>query len=105
LGLKLPVQSVPITTKVVRSNLAQGEVYLIQHYVIKFVSEVWQVGGTPVSSTIKTDRHNIHDTEIFLKVVLNTITPSQTRHPSDFNLWRQWGHRSIVTESVMIEQQ
>jgi hypothetical protein len=28
--------------------------------------------GTPVSSTNKTDCHNI--TEIFLKVVLNTIT-------------------------------
>jgi hypothetical protein len=54
---------------VVRSNLAQGEVYLIQHYVIKFVSEVWQVGGTPVSSTIKTDHHNIH------VVVYNVIAP------------------------------
>jgi len=32
------VQSVPITTKVVSSNLVHGEVYSIQHYVIKFVS-------------------------------------------------------------------
>jgi hypothetical protein len=32
------VQSVRITTKVVSSNPGHGEVYLIQHYVIKFVS-------------------------------------------------------------------
>jgi hypothetical protein len=29
------VQSVPITTKVMSSNLAHGEVYFIQYYVIK----------------------------------------------------------------------
>jgi len=38
------VQSVPITTNVV-SNSTHGEMYLIQHYVIKFVSDLWQVGG------------------------------------------------------------
>jgi hypothetical protein len=48
----------------------------LQHYVIKFVSDLRQVGrwfspGPPVSSTNKTDRHDI--TEILLKVVLNTI--------------------------------
>ena len=47
-----------------------GEVYSIQHYVIKFVSDVRQGGGfysgTPVSSTDKT--------EILLKVALNTIS-------------------------------
>jgi len=38
---------VPITinNKVVSSNTAQSEVYLVQHYVIKFVSDVWQVIG------------------------------------------------------------
>jgi hypothetical protein len=36
---------VPNTTKVVSSNLDQSEVYLIQHYVIKFVSDLRQVGG------------------------------------------------------------
>ena len=30
--LQLPIQSVNITTKVVSSNPAQGEVYSIQHY-------------------------------------------------------------------------
>ena len=36
------MQSVSITTDVVSSNLDQGEV---QHYVIKFVSDLRQVGG------------------------------------------------------------
>jgi hypothetical protein len=34
-----------ITINVVRSNPAYGEVYSIQHYVIKFVSVLRQVGG------------------------------------------------------------
>ena len=45
LDLQLPVQSVPIMIKVVSSNPVHGEVYSIQHYVIKFVSELWQVSG------------------------------------------------------------
>jgi hypothetical protein len=47
--------------------------------VLKFVSDLWQVGGfprvSPVSSTNKTDHHDI--TEILLKVALNTIKPNQ----------------------------
>jgi hypothetical protein len=42
--LQLPVQSVPITTKVVSSNPARGEVYSIQHFVIKMVSDLRHVG-------------------------------------------------------------
>ena len=62
----------PITTNIVSSNTAHGEVYLMQHYVMKFVSDLRQVGGTtPDSSTNKTDCHDI--TEILLIVVLNTI--------------------------------
>jgi hypothetical protein len=57
MDLQLHVQSVPITTKVVSSNPVHGEVYSIQHYVIKFGSDLRQVGGflpgTPVSSTMK----------------------------------------------------
>ena len=45
LDLQLPVQSVSITTKVVSSNIIHGKVYSIQHCVIKFVSDVWQIGG------------------------------------------------------------
>ena len=47
----------------------------VQHYVMKFVSDLRQVGGflrgTPVSFTNKTDHHAI--TEILLKVGLHTI--------------------------------
>jgi len=65
-----------ITTKVMSSNPAHGEVSLIQHCVIKYVSDLRQVyqwfsPGTPVSSTNKTDHHDT--TEILLKVALNTI--------------------------------
>jgi hypothetical protein len=42
---QLPMQSVPIITDVVSSNPAHGEVYSMQHYVIKFVSDLRQVGG------------------------------------------------------------
>jgi len=45
LDLQLPVQSVPIITKVVNSNPVHGEVHSIQYYVIKFVSDLRQVGG------------------------------------------------------------
>jgi hypothetical protein len=45
LDLQLPMQSVPITNNVVSSNPVQGEVYSIQHYVIKFASDLRQVGG------------------------------------------------------------
>jgi hypothetical protein len=50
--VKLSLQSVPITTKVASSNLGHDEVYLMQHYVIKFAP------GTLVFSTNKTDRQN-----------------------------------------------
>jgi hypothetical protein len=42
----LPMQSVPITTNVVSSNPTQA----IQHYKIKFVSDLRQVGGFVVYS-------------------------------------------------------
>ena len=61
-----------ITIKVVSLNPFHGEVYLIQHYVIKLVSDLQQICGfLQVSSTNKTDCHDI--TEILLKVPLNTI--------------------------------
>jgi hypothetical protein len=42
--MKVSDKRTTITTKVVSSNPAHGEVYSIQHYVIKFVSDVRQVG-------------------------------------------------------------
>jgi hypothetical protein len=41
LDLQLPMQTVPITTNVMSSNLAQA----IQHYVINFARDLWQVRG------------------------------------------------------------
>ena len=60
--------AVPITTKVVSLNPIHGEVYLVEHYVRKFVSDM-----SVVFSTNKTDRHDI--TEILLKVALSTKNP------------------------------
>ena len=55
------------------SNPADEEVYSIQHYVLKFVIDLRQVGGfLRFSPPIKTDRHDI--SKILLKVALNTIT-------------------------------
>ena len=74
---KLRVQSLnaSIFELLTSSDPLHGEVYSIQHYVIKFVIDLRQVGvfflGTPVSSTNKTDCHGI--TEILLKVAVNTI--------------------------------
>ena len=45
LDLQLTMQSVPTTTTVVSSNPVHDEVYSIQHNVIKFVSDLQQVGG------------------------------------------------------------
>ena len=43
--LQLPMQSVPIISKVVSLNPAHGEVYSIQHYVMKFGNDLQQVDG------------------------------------------------------------
>ena len=59
LDLQLPMQSVPITPKVVSSNPEHGDVYCIQHYAIKVAIDLRQVGGfrrvfwfpTPVNLT------------------------------------------------------
>ena len=59
------MKSVPIATKVVSWNPAHGEVYLIQHYVIK----LWQVGGDflrvpPISSTNNTNHQDIGESDV-----------------------------------------
>jgi hypothetical protein len=69
LELQLPEKSVSITTNGVSSNPDHGEVYSIQHYVIKLVSDLRQVSGF---LTNKTDRHDM--TDILLKVDLNNTT-------------------------------
>jgi hypothetical protein len=47
----------------------------VSHMLFSFILFVdWRFSsGTPVSSTNKTDRHDIHVAEILLKVALNTI--------------------------------
>ena len=39
------MQYVPITTTIVSSNAVNGEVYPIEHYTIKFVSDLRKVSG------------------------------------------------------------
>jgi hypothetical protein len=68
-------KSVPITNNVIRSNPAHDETSWIQHYVIKFVSDMQQFRGflriLRFSSANKTGSHDI--TEILLKVALSTF--------------------------------
>jgi hypothetical protein len=75
LDLQLPLQSVPITINFVSSNSVQCEVYSItlcdKVYQWVMVGRLYSL-GILVSSTLKTDRHDI--TEILLKVVLIIIT-------------------------------
>ena len=46
----LPVKSMPITTQVVTLNPTHDQVYSIQHYVIKFVSDLWLLYGFLLNS-------------------------------------------------------
>jgi hypothetical protein len=70
------MQSVPTTTKVVSSN---PEVYSIQHYMIKFVRDLRQVGGFFPGTSVSSNKTDLHDiTEILLKLELNTITLTLT---------------------------
>ena len=70
-------KSGPITTEDTSSNPAHGEVYSIEHYVVKwFVTGQWFSLDSPVSSTSKTDLHDI--TELLLNVALISITLTLT---------------------------
>jgi hypothetical protein len=69
------MQSVPITTNVVSLNPAHGrgvpDTALCDKVCQGLANGQWFSPGTPISTTNKTDCHEI--TEIFKKVVLNTI--------------------------------
>ena len=69
------MQSVPISTKRCEFEPRPDEVYSIQHYVRKFVSDLRQVGGfLRVLRFPPPIKLNTTITEILLKVALNTIT-------------------------------
>ena len=74
------MQSVPIAHhSCCEFESRSGEVYSIQHYVIKFDSDLRQAGGFLLVSRIPPPIKLRHDiTEILLKVVLNTIIPPST---------------------------
>ena len=78
MDLQLPVYTVPITTKVVISNLVHGWQGVLDTTLCDKVCQWFVKGrsfsaGTPVSSTNITDHHDI--TEILLKVALSTLIP------------------------------
>ena len=56
-------------------NPAHGEVYSMQHYVIKYVGELLQVVGfqndTHVSSTNKIHRHDIADILVLIIILFH----------------------------------
>jgi len=53
-NLQLLVQSVPITTKIVSLHPIHGEVYSMQHYVIKFLSNLRGTRFPPPKELIAT---------------------------------------------------
>jgi hypothetical protein len=62
----------PITTKLVNSNPAHGEVYSISYYVIKFVGHLQQVSGFLLVLWFPPPKLTHDIPEILLKVALNT---------------------------------
>ena len=78
-----------ITTKVVSSNPVHWEVYSIQHYVIKFVSDLRQVGGFLWVLWFPPP-------EILLKVALSTI--------NQLTLWKMKASVWLFTESCNISR-
>jgi hypothetical protein len=79
------VQSVHITTNAVTvsSNPVHGEVYSIQHYVIKFVSVLRLVDGfpgTPVFSTkVKVALITINQTKPTVTITVKSIMVDRNR--------------------------
>ena len=78
--LQLPMQSVPITTIVVHSWRGILDTTLCDKVCQLIATVQWFSLGTLVSSSNKTDCHNIN--EILLKVALNTPSPPPPPPPS-----------------------
>ena len=66
------MQSVAINTKVVSSNPVHGEVYSIQHYVIKIVSDLRQVDS--FLRVLRFPSPITNDCNGIAYILLNTIT-------------------------------
>jgi hypothetical protein len=93
------VQTVPITTKVVRSNPADGEVYSMQHYVMKFVSDLRHVSGFR-RVLLFPPRHDI--SEILLKVSLNTINYKRTLQFPPMKKQHLWNFILIIISKLFV---
>jgi hypothetical protein len=92
------MQSLPITTKIVSLNPTHGKVYSIQYYVIKFVSDLWQVGGflraLRFPSPIKTDHHDIND-----KLLKVKGEGASVLHTSAFTWILMGGKKPIISNT------
>ena len=94
--LQLSVQSVPITTNVVSSNPVHGEVKSIQHYVIKFVSDLRHGGGFLRFPPPKlTDRHDI--TELLMNTINQPLLKKKNGH---LTMLTFWGNISIYFMTI-----
>ena len=97
----------PITTKVVSSSPVHDEVYSIQHYVIKFVSDLRQGGGflRILRFPRPINRHDI--AEILLKVALNTIIRQPLPHiiTELIGLTGEYGNAYTFTPIIMYGKQ
>ena len=97
-GLQLPVQSVPVTTKVESFNTVHGKVNSIQHYVIKFVSDLGdlrQVGGflQVLQCPLPTNCHGIQN-------VAEISLIKSVKHHKPTNQQKKWkieGVQELIT--------
>ena len=78
---------------------------MIKFVIVWLETDLWFSPGPPVSSTNKTDRHDI--TEILLKVALSTIKQKKTNKQTERKIQRnyarvnQWnGMANVIVEWI-----
>jgi hypothetical protein len=102
LDLRISMQSVPITSKVVSLNPTHGEVYLIQHYVIKFINDLRQVCGFllflrfPPPIKLKCVVHTKFNIYVFISIIFPLY------HGSQFYWWRKPKKQEKTTDLSQI---
>ena len=94
------MQSVPITTKVVSSNPVHGEMHSLQHYVTCNRSVVFS--GTPVSSTNKTERHDITESGVKHHEPTNLEVSDYCITPNEQIFSISWREQVILSEMMMM---